>query len=221
MPRGRLRELPGREAALTITLTRLRRLALLDLGVLDEVRYDDAATVSSLVVATVSMALLGLGGWLWWVFSGFGDAGTVFLKSVLFGTLASLLLWLVWLLVVYWLLQRIAGVTVPVEQLVRAAGFATAPLALGVFMALPAVSFGVGLLALGAWLLTTQAAVERVAGGGSGAVMVANLAGFAAWAVLMSLFTTASNQLGPGPFLAESIWDMISGFEVGRGLLGG
>ena len=213
-------ELPGPEAALPITLTRLRRLALLDLNVLDDVRHDEGATVSSLLVATSSMALLGVGGWLWWVFSGFGDGGAVFLKSVLFGTLASLLMWLVWLLIVHRLLERIAGVTVPVEQLVRAAGFATAPLALGLLMALPAVSFGVGLLALGAWLLTTQAAVERVAGGGSGAVMVANLAGFAAWAVLMSLLTTASNQLGSGPFLAESIWDVISGYEVGRVLLG-
>ena len=214
-------ELPGREAALTLTLARLRRLARLDLGVLDEVRYDDDATVWALVVAAGSMALLGVGGWLWWVFSGFGTPGAVFLKSVLFGTLVSLLMWLVWLLVVYRLLRLLAGVTVPVEQMVRAAGFATAPLAVGVFMALPAISFGVGLLALGGWLLATQAAIERATGVRGGAVMVANLAGFASWVALMSLLTTASNQLGPGPFLAESIWDMIAGYEVGRGLLGG
>jgi len=162
------------------------------------------------------MALLGLGGWLWWVFSGFGTPGAVFVKSVLFGTLASLLMWLVWLLVVYAVLQRVAGVTVPVEQLVRAAGFAVLPLSLGILMAVPAVSFGVGLVVLGGWLLTTQAAVERVSGVDGGAVMLANLAGFAAWAILMSLLTTASNQLGPGPLLAESIWDLLSGIESGR-----
>ena len=183
-------------------------------------RYDDSATVPSLVVAACSMALLALGGWLWWVFSGFGTPGTVFLKSVIFGTLASLTMWLVWLLVVYALLQRLAAVTVAVDQLLRAAGFAATPLALGVFMAVPAISFGVGLVALGGWLLATQQAVERSTGVGSGVAMAANLAGFAAWALLMSLLTTAANQLGPGPFLAESIWDLLSGLEVGRAVLG-
>ena len=199
---------------------RLRRLARLDLDVLDEVRLDAAATVPSLVVATVAMALLGLGGWLWWVISGFEDRGEVFVKTVLLGTFASMLMWLVWLLVVYAVLRQLAGVTVAVDQLVRSAGFAAAPLALGVLMLLPAIAFGVGLLALGAWLLATQAAIERTTAVRGGVPMLANLAGFGAWAVLMSLLSTASNQLGTGPFLAESIWDIAS-YEIGRVLPGG
>lgn len=183
-------------------------------------RHDSSATVWSLVVAASSMAMLGAGGWLWWVFSGFGASGSVFVKTVIFGTLASMLLWLVWLLVVYALLQRLAGVITPVEQLLRAAGFATFPLSLGIFMAIPAISFGVGLLALGGWLLTTQAAVERTTGAPAGVALFANLAGFAAWVVLMSLLTTASMQIGPGPLLAESLWESISGYEAGRSLLG-
>lgn len=165
-------------------------------------------------MAAASTALLSLGGWLWWVISGFGTPGTVFVKSVLFGTLASLLMWLVWLLVVYAVLQRLGRVTVPVEQLVRGAGFAAAPLALGLLMAVPDVSFGVGLLALGGWLLATQAAIERTTGVDGGVAILANLAGFGAWAVLMSLLNTAANQLGPGPFLAEAIWDIVSGGRV-------
>jgi hypothetical protein len=82
-------------------------------------------------------------------------------------------------------------------------------------MAVPAISFGAGLLALGSWLLTTQAAIERITGVRSGAVMFANLAGFAAWAALMSLFSSGSQQLAPGPFLAEAVWDAGSVF-VGR-----
>ncbi|MDP6605951.1 MAG: hypothetical protein QF664_06810, partial [Dehalococcoidia bacterium] len=57
-------------------------------------------------------------------------------------------------------------------------------------------------------------------GAPQGIAMLANLAGFAAFVVLMSLLTTASNQLGPGPLLAESLWESISGYEVGRALLG-
>ena len=91
---------------------------------------------------------------------------------------------------------------------------------LGIFMAVPAISFGVGLVALGGWLLVTQEAVERATGAPVGVAILANLAGFAAWVLLMALLTTASNQLGPGPLLAESLWESISGYEGGRALLG-
>src|SRR5690606_6378888 len=119
--------------------------------------------------------------------------------------------WLLWLLVVYAVLQRLARITVPVDQLLRAAGFAALPLALGVLMVVPSVSFGVGLVALAGWVALTQVAIERTVGVSSGAVIVANLAGFAAWAIVMSLLATGSNQVAPGPFLAESIWDAITG----------
>ena len=196
------------------TLARLRRLLELDLTVFDDVRYDPSATVWSLVVAAVSMALFALGGWFWWVFSGLGDAGAVFLKSVVLGTLFSLALWLVWLLVVYAMLQRLTGRAVQMDELVRAAGLATAPLALGLLMLVPAVSFGAGLFALTMWVLTTQIAVERVSGADVGQAMIANLAGFGAWVIVMSLLATGSNQLAPGPFLAESIWDAITALDV-------
>src|SRR5690348_6286853 len=66
-----------------------------------EVRIEQA-----LIVAAVSMLLFGLGGWLWWLRSGFGDGRTIFLKSVLFGSAMSFALWLAWLLTVYAVLQR-------------------------------------------------------------------------------------------------------------------
>jgi hypothetical protein len=201
-------------AIVRITIERLRRLARLDLGVLDEVRGDGTATVPAVAVVAGSMLLLGLGGWLWWAIAGLGDQGTVFLKSVIFGSLFGVFAWLLWLLVVYALLQRLAKITVPVDQLVRSAGFAALPLALGIFMAVPSISFGVGLVAIAGWVGLTQVAVERTAGISSGAVIVSNIAGFGAWAIVMSLLATGSNQVAPGPFLAESIWDAITGANV-------
>ncbi len=201
------------------TLARLRRLIEFDLSVFDDARYDPTATVWSLVVAAVSMALFALGGWFWWVFSGLGDVGAVFLKSVVLGTLFSLALWLVWLLVVYAVLQRLTGRAVQMDELVRATGLATAPLALGLLMLVPAVSFAAGLFALATWVLTTQVAVERVSVADIGQAMIANLAGFGAWVIVMSLLATASNQLAPGPFLAESIWDAVTALDVASGLL--
>ena len=196
---------------LATTITRLRRMLALDLTVFDEVRRDPRATSSSLVVAAGSMLLLALGGWLWWVRSDLGDAGTVFLKSVLIGTLFSLALWLVWLLAAYAVLQRVARLTVRIEELLRCAGLATLPLALGLLMVVPAISFAAGLFAVAAWVLTTQIAIDRCAPTAGGAGVLANLAGFAIWAVAMSLLATAGDPLAPGPFLADSLWEAVAG----------
>ncbi len=197
-----------------LTIDRLRRLARLDLDVLDEVAQDSSATASSIVVAAVSTLLLGVGGWLWWMVSGLGDVrelDSVFFKSVLFGTVASLGLWGVWLLVVVAVLQRLAGTIIRIEPLLRAAGMAAVPLALGLLMVVPVVSFSIGLLAVGGCVLMTQAAIERATGVRGGEAILANLAGFAVWAVVLSLLTTSDNQFAPGPFLAESLWDLVAG----------
>jgi hypothetical protein len=166
------------------------------------------------------MLMLGVGGWLWWIASGLGDSRTVLIKSVLIGSLFSLALWLAWLLVVYIVLHRLTDVTINVERLVRAAGMASAPLALGLLMAVPMISFGVGLVAVGTWALTTQAAIERATGLNGRPVVIANAAGFAVWAIAMSLLATSTNQIAPGPFLAESIWDAVTTFDYAEVALG-
>lgn len=177
---------------------------------LDEVRIDPHATRPALAVAAVSMLAFGLGGWLWYLRAGFGSAGEVLVKSALLGTLFSAALWLVWLLVVFAVLQRVARVTVPVDQLLHAAGFATLPLVLGLLMVVPGVSFGAGLLALGGWLLATQAAIDRCAPSAGGVTVLANLAGFAVWLAAMSLLAMNGDPLAPGPFLADAAWDALS-----------
>jgi hypothetical protein len=198
------------QPAVKQTAARLRRLAMLDPDVLEDVRTDAAATLPALLVGAGGVFALSLGGWLWWVVSGLPDATAVLLETVLLGGAFSLGGWLVWLIVIYVVLRQLSGVALQVDQLIRTAGFAAAPLVLALGMAIPSISFGVGLVALVAWAAATQAAVERTMGRGGGDVVGANLAGFAAWAVMMSLISSATNQIGPGPFLAESIWDALT-----------
>jgi hypothetical protein len=76
------------------------------------------------------MALLGLGGWLWWVRSGLPDGRGVLLSSAVFGTVFSIALWLLWLLVVYSVLGRLTGRAPRIDALARACGLAATPLAL-------------------------------------------------------------------------------------------
>ena len=190
---------------LGLTFARLARLARFDLDVLDELRHDSGATAPALVVAICSMLLYGAGGWLWWVRDDFSEVETLLLKSVAISTLFALVLWLVWLLVVYLVLLRVARVMVPVDQLLRAAGFAATPLVVGLLMVVPGVSIGVGVLALGGWLVFTQSAVERCAPSAGGIAALANLAGFAVWLVVMSLLALGDEPLVPAVFLAEAL----------------
>lgn len=196
------------------TLRRLRRLATLDLRVFDEVRIDPSAMLPALVTAVVSIAMLGLGGWLWWVTSGLGNRGPVFIKSVLLGTAFASIAWVVWLIVAYAVLSRLARTAIDVAALLRTAGFACAPLVLALLMVLRPIAFGIGLTAIAAWVATTHVALQRAAGRTGGEVLAANLAGFATWAIIMSLLASATNQTAPGPFLAESIWEAVTSAKV-------
>ncbi len=203
------------------TIRRVRRLLRLDLSVLDEAAGDSHATVPSILVAVFSMALLGVGGWLWWLRSGLGDARGVLVSSAVFGTVFSLALWLAWMLIAYTLLARATTRPPRIDALARACGLATLPLGLGVLMAVPVISFAVGVFAVVAWVALTQLAIERATGAPTGVALLANLTGFAVWAGVMSVLSSAQQQLAPGPFLAESVWEAIAAFDAAQAVIGG
>ncbi|MGE3960810.1 MAG: hypothetical protein AB7F65_03920 [Dehalococcoidia bacterium] len=196
------------------TVGRLRRLASLDDSVYDELRFESAATVPAVAVTVVGLLTFGFGGWLWWWLSDLGETGSVLVKSVVLGTVFGFGAWLGWMLIVYAVLRRLAGLAVPIEQLLRTAGFASGVLIGGLAMAIVPIGFGVGVIVLVAWFAATQVAIERTVDRGGSVVVAANLAGFAAWLLVMSLVSTGTNQIGPGPFLAEAVWDAITGSSV-------
>ena len=63
-------------------MQRLRRLAMLDTTVFDEVKGDTNSTIPAVLVAVTSTLCAGVGGWLWWLFADFGSSGKVFVQSV-------------------------------------------------------------------------------------------------------------------------------------------
>ena len=78
---------------------RLMRLVRLDTSVFEDVRHDPTATIPAVVVAVGSTLLAGIGGWIWWVVQDYGDSSKVLVQSVILGTVFSVALWIVWLLV--------------------------------------------------------------------------------------------------------------------------
>jgi hypothetical protein len=183
-------------------IERLRRLAMLDTSVFDEVRTDQAATLPALLVVIGSTFLFGLGGWLWYITQDFHpDSAEFFLKSAIIGTIIAVILWGVWVAITYVMLTQIFRARADVNELVRVMGFAVAPLALGLFMFIPALDFAIALVAVALMFGTTFIAVQTASDASPGRALVANAAGFAIWALVLELLVTTSNTYAPGIFI--------------------
>lgn len=196
-----------------ILADRLVRLARLDTTVFDEVRLDASATLPAVLVAAVSTLLAGLGGWLWWSIQDYGDAGDILLQSVLLGSLFSIALWIVWLLVTWVVLTQVFRDNADWQQMLRTMGMAAAPLALSFLMFIPGVSFGIALASIALFFGLTTIAVQAVTTANAARVLVANLAGFAVWAIVLGLLVGTDDAYAPGIFLydapAEAVADLV------------
>ena len=182
-------------------VTRLRRLAMLDTSVFDEVRTDAAATLPAILIVIAATLLSGLGGWLWWIFGGYTDAGTILTKSAIIGTIVAVVLWFVWVGIVYVMLGQVFRARVDAQELVRVMGFAAAPLALGILMSIHRLDYGIGIAVLGILFGTTQIAIQTATDATAGRALAANAAGFAVWAIVLNLLVSADNPLAPGVFI--------------------
>lgn len=182
---------------------RIRRLLTLDTSVFEEVRTDRSATIPAIVVAAAATLLFGLGGWLWWVLQDIPDSGDIFIKSVILGSIASMVLWGISVAVTYVVLTQLFRARVDVNELVRVMGFAAAPLGAGVLMFIPAIEFGVALTAVALFFGATVIAVQTATDAAPGRVLAACGAGFLVWAVVLGLLVGDSNAYAPGIFVFD------------------
>ncbi len=190
-------------------MQRLKRLATLDTTVFDEVKGDTNSTIPAIVVVAVATVLSGLGGWLWWVFADLPESGDVLLKSLIFGSILSIVLWAAWVGITYVMLTQVFRARADVNELIRVMGFAAAPLALSALMFVPLLDFGIGLTSLALLFGANVIAIQSATDAPAGRVLAATGAGFLVWAVGLSLFVSDANAYAPGFFL----------FEVGAELL--
>jgi hypothetical protein len=197
-----------------ILADRLQRLARLDTSVFEEVRHDPAATVPAFFVLAASTLLAGLGGWLWWIIQDFGDTGKVFVQSVILGSVFSVALWIVWLLVAWVILSQLFREEADWQQMLRTMGMAAAPLALSIALFIPGIDLGVGLASVALFFGLTTVAIQAVTPANPARVLVANLAGFAVWAIVLGLLVTSDSFLAPGIFLFDAPSEALSEFAA-------
>jgi hypothetical protein len=172
--------------------------------VFEEVRADASATVPSICVVVGATLLAGLGGWFWWLLQPWNDSTRVLIQSVIMGTLFSVALWIVWMLVAWVMLTQLFREDADWQEMLRTMGLATVPLALSLGVFVPGVGTGVGLASLALLFGLSNIAIQAVTRADPAKVLVANAAGFTVWAIVLGLLVTSNNYLAPGIFLFDS-----------------
>lgn len=189
--------------------------ALMREDVYARVRDDTKLTVVAGATLVLSMFLFAMGGWLL-VSIEFTFAWEAFWKSVLVGTVVGVGLWAVWVFVTRTALANF-GHELDLAELFRVQAIASVPLAIGFGMFIPEISFGVALISLVAWLLSSTLAMQAAFGIPPRTAVISNVCGFAVWALVIPLLATSSNPLGPGIFwfdwTKDTLFSLLDAFE--------
>ncbi len=178
-------------------LDRVMRLARLDTTVFDEVKDDLNETISAVVLVAIASLIAGIGVWLWLLVdvpSGADvDFGNVLVNVLLLGTIFSVVLWAIWVAVTYVVLVQVYKETVDFQTLLRPMGYAAIPLVITVFMVLSGIALAIAVVAMGLWLVFAIYATQAASNASSDRVVVATLAGFAVYCIVMAFL---ANQTG-------------------------
>jgi len=189
---------------INVLMQRMRRLTMLDASVLDEVRTDTAATVPAIIVAAAATLLFALGGWLWYLFEDVPDTGQFFVRSVILGTIISLIVWGVAIGVTYVMLTQVFRARADLNELVRVLGFAAAPLAIGFLFFIPSIGWGLSIVGLAVMFGLSVVAAQSASDAPPGRTVAAVGVGFLVWAVVLSLLganaDTISDSIVPNIF---------------------
>jgi hypothetical protein len=171
-------------------LDRVMRLARLDTTVFDEVKDDLNETVPAVVIVAISSLIAGIGVWLWLLIeapSGIDvDFASVLVNVLLLGTIFSVVLWGAWVAVTYVVLVQVYKESVDFQTLLRPMGYAAIPLVICLFMILSGIALAIGVVALGLWFVFAIYATQAASNASSDRVVVATLAGFAVYCVVMA-----------------------------------
>lgn len=184
-----------------VYVNRVLRLVKLDTTVFEDMRDDPNGTIPAVVIALISFFIAGIGGWLWWVISGYGDGGKIFLESAVVGAVAGTVLWAVAVLVAYLLLTGVFHYTANFERMLRASSLSTVPLALGLLMFIPGINLGVGIAAFGLFFLLMDIGIQVSVDAQPGHVILATFVGFVVFCLILSVLVQTDNAFAPNVFL--------------------
>jgi hypothetical protein len=108
-------------------------------------------------------------------------------------------LWLVWVAVAFFVLVQVFREPADIQSLLRTMGYGAIPLAGTILMFIPAISFGVALVFVVMFFVMQVYAVQAATGTTADRALLASVAGFAVYAIVLALLADAS-AMAPGIF---------------------
>ena len=181
------------------------RLLRLDLSAFEEIRSDPSATTGAVVVVLAASVFAGFGSWFWALQTDGIDATEVFIKSLVLGSIIQTFVWFLWVYLVYQVLVRAYGARTDFAELTRTMGFAFAPVSLSVLIAITVFAVPIGVIAFAMAILFTNAAIQAASDAEAREATMANITGFASFAIVMGVFAnilevSRVGGLAPGLF---------------------
>jgi hypothetical protein len=174
------------------------RVLRLDLSVFDEIRSDPSATPGAIVVVAAASLMAGFGSWLWAVQWRGVEASEVFVKSLVVGSVLQTLAWFIWVYLVYQLLARGYNARVDFYELIRTMGFAFVPVGMSILVSITFFAVPFGVISLTGAVLLTHLAIQASSSAEARQVLVANVAGFTVFAVVMGILANISKVTSVG-----------------------
>lgn len=161
-------------------LDRMKRAALLDVHLYEEVEADRTATGQAAAVVAIVAVAQGLG------------AASLGISGIIAGTVAALIAWLGWAGITYLIGDKLLGGTATWGELLRTLGFAQSPGLLGILAFLPllggAIRFVVAVWVLVAGIIAIRQALDF----GTGKAILTAVVGWLALAIPMALLGAAA-----------------------------
>jgi hypothetical protein len=183
----------------------LGRLARLDLTVFEEVRSNPSATPGAIAIVFMASVLAGIGSFGWAVQTEGVDDSEVFVKSLVIGSILQTLVWFIWVYLVFQVLARAYGARTDFYELIRSMGFAFAPVAMSVLVAITAFAVPFGVASLAGATLFSHFAIQSSSSAEPRQILIANFVGFLCFAVVMGVLANIAEVntvggLAPGLF---------------------
>jgi hypothetical protein len=188
-------------------VARIRRALLLDSAVFEEVREDTAFTPYSIGAVAIAVLLAGVGAWLFpeTVLDYTPDGW--FVDAFILGSIFTIILFIAGTLVTYVLLTQVFRETATPDAVIRVAGLGLLPYGLGILVFIPEIGFAFGLASIAAMFYYSTFGLRAAYPNATGMnIMLAVLAGFAVWAVILPLISGyPDNNFATGVFVYSLI----------------
>jgi hypothetical protein len=142
------------------------------------------------LVVLIASIFAGFGSWFWALQTDVSlDTADIFVKSTVLGSLLQTGVWFLWVYAVHWLVTQVFKARTSFPELMRTMGFAFAPVAVTVFIAVAPLAIPIGIFAFGATILLTSLAVQTASDADPSQAMLAAFLGFGAFLVAMGVLS--------------------------------